>query len=101
MNDVFRKLLSAFLVLCVLAIGGLAHAQSAEHGGHHAHHQAATHSTEICAWFCAAGQAIESASVQLNPQLQSIEQATVAPVDTLLSLASFYSRFRGPPVSSS
>lgn len=60
MNHTFLRLLSIFLVLCVLAVGGLAQAQSVAHAGHHAHHQAATHSTVLCSWMCAAGAMLES-----------------------------------------
>lgn len=65
----------------------------------HADHQATTHSTGICAWLCAAGQGIESASVGLSPQLQLIERTTVAASDTRRLSPAFHSRFRGPPIS--
>lgn len=87
------------LLFCVVSVNGLMAAPSVDHAQHHGEHHAGTHSTGICAWLCAAGQDVESVSVQPNPQFQPIEQAAVAPVDTLLPLASFYSRFRGPPVS--
>jgi len=61
----FRKVLSVVLVLCVLAVGGLAQAQSAEHAGHHAQHQAATHGTLLCSWMCAAGTVLDSDVVVL------------------------------------
>ena len=60
MNHTFRKFLSISLVLCVLAVGGLAQAQAAEHAGHHAQHQAATHGTLLCSWMCAAGTVLDS-----------------------------------------
>jgi hypothetical protein len=56
----FRKFLSTSLVLCVLAIGGLAQAQAAEHAGHHEQHQTATHGTLLCSWMCAAGTVLGS-----------------------------------------
>lgn len=65
------KVLSIVLVLCVLSIGGLAQAQSVEHAGHHAHHQAATHGTVLCSWMCAAGTVLDSQplflQVERNP----------------------------------
>jgi len=60
MDFTFRKFLSIFIVLCILAIGGIAQAQSAEHAGHHAQHQAATHGTVLCSWMCAAGTVLDS-----------------------------------------
>ncbi|UVT21941.1 MAG: hypothetical protein H8K03_08625 [Nitrospira sp.] len=60
MNNALRKFLSISLVLCVLAVGGLAQAQSAEHAGHHAQHQTATHGTVLCSWMCAAGTVLDT-----------------------------------------
>jgi hypothetical protein len=88
------------LLFCIVLVNGLMAAPSVGHAEHHSDHQTTTHSSGVCAWFCAAGEAIGSALVQLNPQLQPSERATVAPVDTPLPMASFHSRFRGPPVFS-
>lgn len=68
MSDAFRKGLSISLVLCVLVIGGLAHAQSAEHAGHHAKHQAATHGTVLCSWMCAAGTVVDADVVLIEAE---------------------------------
>lgn len=89
------------LLFCIVSVNGLMAVPSVGHAEHHTDHQAATHSSGICAWFCVAGHAIESASVQLKAQLQSVEQEPIAPVDARFPLASFCSCFRGPPVSSS
>jgi hypothetical protein len=62
----FRKLLSIVLVLGVLAVGGLAQAQAAEHAGHHAQHQTATHGTLLCSWLCAAGTVLDSEVVVIR-----------------------------------
>lgn len=61
-----QRALACVLVFCILAIGGLASAQSITHESHHAHHQKATHGTALCSWMCAAGQAGE-ATVQFVP----------------------------------
>ena len=87
------------LLCCVVLVNGLMAAPSVSHAGHHEDHQATTHSTEMCAWFCAAAQGVESASVQLHPQLQPIERTTVAASDSRLLSPAFHSRFRGPPIS--
>src|SRR5215831_18119147 len=62
----FRKVLSILLILCILAVGGLAQAQAAEHAGHHAQHQSATHGTLLCSWMCAAGTVLDSAVVLIQ-----------------------------------
>ena len=73
MNHTTLKFVSILLVLCVLSVGGLAQAQSVEHAGHHAHHQAATHGTVLCSWMCAAGEVLDSAVVTFQPELGLIE----------------------------
>ena len=71
MNHTVLKFVAILLVLCVLSVGGLAQAQSVEHAGHHAHHQAATHGTVLCSWMCAAGTVVDSVvvpfQIELNP----------------------------------
>ena len=39
---------------------GLAFPQVVAHEFEHGHHQSRTHSSPLCAWFCAAGQAIDT-----------------------------------------
>lgn len=53
------RALAAFLVFALLVLGGFASAQSIAHESHHAHHQKGTHSTTLCSWMCAAGQALD------------------------------------------
>ena len=77
MNRTRFKFVSILLVLCILSIGGLAQAQSVEHAGHHAHHQAATHSTALCSWMCAAGTAVDSAAVTFQAELSPIALLTL------------------------
>lgn len=50
------KVFAVGLVTCLLLISGGLYAQVAQHAMHHAHHQAATHGTPLCAWMCAAGE---------------------------------------------
>ena len=68
MSHTVRKFLSISLVLCVLAIGGLAQAQAAEHAGHHAQHQTATHGTVLCSWMCAAGTVLDTETVLIRSE---------------------------------
>ncbi|MBH0190798.1 MAG: hypothetical protein HP492_03310 [Nitrospira sp.] len=72
MNRGVLKSLSILLVLCVLSVGGLAQAQSVEHAGHHAHHQAATHGTLLCSWMCAAGTVLDSETVLIPTERSSV-----------------------------
>ncbi|MGH7219073.1 MAG: hypothetical protein ACREI1_01920 [Nitrospiraceae bacterium] len=77
MNHTVLKYVSILLVLSVLSVGGLAQAQSVEHAGHHAHHQAATHGTVLCSWLCAAGVVLDSAVVTFQPELGPIALLTL------------------------
>lgn len=80
MNHTVLKLISILLVCCVLAVSGLAQAQSVEHAGHHAHHQAATHGTVLCSWMCAAGTVLDSAVVPFHAELNLIALVTLPDV---------------------
>jgi len=72
MKHTVLKFLSILLVFSVLFVGGLAQAQSVEHAGHHAQHQAATHSTLLCSWMCAAGTVLDTAVVTFQAELSPI-----------------------------
>ena len=76
MNHTVLKFVAILLVLCVLSVGGLAQAQSVEHAGHHAHHQAATHGTVLCSWMCAAGTILDSVVVPFQSELSPIALIT-------------------------
>jgi hypothetical protein len=77
MNRTALKFLSILLILCVISIGGLAQAQSVEHAGHHAQHQAATHGTLLCSWMCAAGAVLDTAVVTFQAELSPITFVTL------------------------
>ena len=77
MNHTALKYISILLVFCVLSMGGLAQAQSVEHAGHHAQHQAATHGTVLCSWMCAAGTVLDSAVVTFQAELSPIAFITL------------------------
>ena len=95
MNRTTLKLLSILLIVCVISVGGLAQAQSVEHAGHHAQHQAATHGTLLCSWMCAAGTVFDSAVVPFQAELSLIAvvtlpnpaQPSIAPCQTSSSRA--------------
>ena len=77
MNYIVLKYVSILLVFSVLSVGGLAQAQSVEHAGHHAQHQAATHGTVLCSWMCAAGTVLDSAVVTFQVELSPIAFITL------------------------
>ncbi len=95
-----EKLLALALTICVLLGMGLAYPQTVAHAAHHAHHQAATHSTVLCSWMCAAGQMLDGA--QLAPQthfdLLTFDLAVAFQEPSSQSIESPTSR--GPPVLS-
>ncbi|WP_455389808.1 hypothetical protein [Petrachloros mirabilis] len=92
-----KSTLACFLVLCILAVGGLASAQSVTHESQHSHHQKGTHGTLLCSWMCAAGQVLDSTAVPIL-----VEQSPVARVEqpTFLSAPRLIldsPTSRGPP----
>lgn len=99
MKQSFYKVLSTALVLCVLAVGGLAQAQSAEHAGHHAQHQAATHGTLLCSWMCAAGTVLDSDVVLIQIERSPIALVPIAHSNDSISEPSPISSSRAPPFS--
>jgi len=98
MKHTVLKFVSILLVLCVLSVGGLAQAQSVEHAGHHAHHQAATHGTVLCSWMCAAGQAGEAATLLVPLEVAPHEFVEITSTDKGPTICSSILASRGPPV---
>ncbi|HWF60474.1 MAG TPA: hypothetical protein VN666_09220 [Nitrospira sp.] len=97
MDDAFRKFLSISLVLCVLIVGGLAQAQAAEHAGHHAQHQSATHGTLLCSWMCAAGTVIDSDVVLIQAERSPVAVIPILRLSKAISEPSRVSSSRAPP----
>lgn len=92
-----RQWLVWALLACLVLVNGFTAAPSVAHAGHHATHQAGSHSTGLCAWLCAAGQAIETAPVWLASPLRLadlIEDVRIHQYDPLFSPLVF---LRGPP----
>ncbi|HET9606092.1 MAG TPA: hypothetical protein VFO87_03510 [Nitrospira sp.] len=85
--------LALLLVLCLLAVGGLASAQSISHETHHAHHHKAAHATVLCNWMCAAGQVLDTVTA---PAL--VERSPIALVEQC-ALPVCSSNFSSPLVS--
>ena len=77
-----------------MAAPGVAHAE------HHGAHKADTHATGICAWLCAAGQEVESSSVNFTSMLQLVGSSWTDAVNPIFLLFSPNRFSRGPPVLS-
>ena len=97
MNRTVLKCLSILVVLCVLSVGGLAQAQSVEHAGHHAQHQASTHGTLLCSWMCAAGAVLDTAVITFQAELSPIALVTLPHSAQPLIEACQISPSRAPP----
>jgi len=97
MDYPFRKFLSIFIVLCILAIGGIAQAQSAEHAGHHAQHQSATHGTVLCSWMCAAGTVLDTEVVLIQSERSSVAAIPLSQAIPIFSELLRISPSRAPP----
>lgn len=87
------------LLFCLVMVNGLMAAPSVGHAEHHGEHPAGTHSTGICAWLCAAGDSIESFSVQFASSLQLVESTIIVSFKTALSPSPLSYFLRGPPIS--
>ena len=92
-HPILAILLAASFLLGGAVLAGLA----AEHGIHHTHHNAATHSNTACAWMCAAGQVLQGFEFGLyGPPLTLflVEPAIPSTPDSLFAQAP---RSRAPP----
>jgi len=93
----FAKVLSVLLILCIFAVGGLAQAQAAEHAGHHAQHQAATHGTLLCSWMCAAGTVLDTEIFLIRAEQVPIALLPISHTNDSISEPSPISSSRAPP----
>lgn len=94
-----HSLLAIALAACFLVAGGVLAGLAAEHGVHHAHHNAATHSTAFCAWMCAAGQVLQGFDLAwYGPSLTLLIVEPWAP-STTDALFPHAPRSRAPPSS--
>jgi hypothetical protein len=98
MHALIGRSLACFLILCILAVGGFASAQSLTHDSQHSHHQKATHGTVLCSWMCAAGQAGEAATVFVPLDVVPHEFIELASTDQGPALFLTALATRGPPL---
>ena len=97
-SRLMKQSLALVLVLCLLAVGGLASAQSISHETHHAHHHKATHGTVLCTWMCAAGQAGEATTVLVPSEVIPYELVELRSRRHLQNTLSSPVATRGPPL---
>jgi hypothetical protein len=99
MTPRLKKLFALVLVVSVLALGGVMAAQSVEHVAHHGHHQAAMHASALCAWMCAAGQALETNTIVFQGHLALVDDWLAFPVQAPATFHLHVTTTRGPPLS--
>jgi hypothetical protein len=92
-----KQSLALLLVLCLLAVGGLASAQSISHETHHSHHHKATHGTVLCTWMCAAGQVLDTVTAPGLIERSPIARVELPPLQDCSSNFSSPLASRGPP----
>jgi hypothetical protein len=100
MKGTLQRSVSLSMALCLLLLSGVIYAQTVPHTLHHAKHQAATHSTALCSWLCAAGQVLDGAPAILQAGLGPITTQWVNPRVEPISIESPTIPVRGPPVLS-
>ncbi len=99
MRALKRSQLVWSLLICLVLVNGFMAAPSVDHAAHHGSHEAGTHTTGLCAWLCAAGQAVESSSVILNSRHQLIGRIDLYHANSLQDVFSPLVFLRGPPIS--
>lgn len=97
MPHVGTRLVAIGLAVCLLALSGLMYPQTIAHAAHHAHHKAATHSTALCTWMCAAGQAQETVSFNVHIDTEPVRpvEGSIAPPVIEVHFTALATR--GPP----
>lgn len=69
-NRSIQYSIAVSLAICLLIVSAGLAGQAATHSFHHAHHDAKTHSSILCAWLCATGQGIHVLSLNLDLTFQ-------------------------------
>lgn len=93
-----RHIVAASVALCLLLLTGVAYPQTVAHAAHHAHHHATTHGTALCAWLCAAGQAVDTTDLRFESERgPSAVLSSTDPEQHPLTVP-WSSTSRGPPL---
>lgn len=100
MKGTLQRSVSLSVAVCLLLLGGLIYVQTVPHSLHHNHHQAATHSTALCSWLCAAGQGLDGGPVILQADSTPLVIDSHAVADEPISIDRSLVLLRGPPLLS-
>lgn len=92
-----QKILAVNLALCVLLVSTLLTAVSARHGTHSGHDHT-THQQTWCGWLCAAGQVIQTSSLEPGPALGLIAKAEIFLPGNTSFLLPVSPQSRAPPL---
>jgi hypothetical protein len=98
MKGTLQRSVSLSVAVCLLLLGGLIYVQTVPHSLHHNHHQAATHSTALCSWLCAAGQSIDGGPVVLQAGSTPLTFLPHPVADVPISIDRSLVLLRGPPL---
>ncbi|MEW6543438.1 MAG: hypothetical protein AB1411_07490 [Nitrospirota bacterium] len=94
---ILRKSLTIGLVSVLLLLAGTMYARAVAHEAHHAHHQARTHATALCAWMCTAGTGLDAHEVILAPAPRPLVALSLPFSDDPVSVTGSTSLSRAPP----
>lgn len=97
MLRVRTRLIAIGLAACLLILSGVMYPQTVAHAAHHAHHKAATHSTALCTWMCAAGQAQEHVSYNFQVEIEVVSLVDNVIAQQPIELDFIAPTTRGPP----
>lgn len=87
------------LLACLVFMNGAMAKPSVAHAAEHANHQAGTHTSGFCAWFCAAAQAIETSFAGLESTFRLCEEVSFSCVEHYEHSSTSTAFLRGPPTS--
>ncbi|HEV8329059.1 MAG TPA: hypothetical protein VGQ08_16405 [Nitrospiraceae bacterium] len=98
MNCKIRQFAVGGLALWLVALSGIVYPQLTAHMAQHAHHNAATHATALCSWFCTAADAVEGTVVDVAPVRYSTALEQASPVTQLHFSYGSQPPSRAPPL---
>ncbi|MBI3603343.1 MAG: hypothetical protein HY205_02715 [Nitrospirae bacterium] len=97
MNRTIQQFIAVGLTVCLLLLSGAVYVQALDHAAHHAHHQAATHSTALCSWLCAAGQSLEGVAFDFQAYVGLLALALLVVSQQPRAILITSPATRGPP----
>lgn len=88
------------LLACLVFMNGAMAKPSVTHAAKHENHQAGTHASGFCAWYCAAGHAIETSFASLESTFRLFDEVWFLFVEHVNYSSTPVAFLRGPPASS-